>query len=66
MVRSLLAWLFPWRTVRDSGAWLYQEHSRTGERRALRIEGAGYSPVDWLWINRASGPTTPPPMTRPK
>lgn len=52
MLRSLLAWLFPWRTIRNTGAWLYQEHARTGARRALPIIGSGYQPLDMRWLRR--------------
>lgn len=62
----LLAWLFPWRTIRDNGVWLYQEHARTGARRALRVQGSCWSPLDVLWLERRTGPTTPPPMTKPR
>ena len=66
MLRSLLVWLFPWRTVRNTGSWLYEEHARTGARRAFRIDGSGWSPLDVLWLERRAGPTTPPPRTRPR
>lgn len=46
-----LRWIFPWRTVRDNGVWLYQEQSRTGERRAIHRHGAGYQPVNSVWLN---------------
>lgn len=49
---------FRWRTVRDSGAWLYQENTATGRRRAVRIVGAGYQPVDRDWLHGGQGKGT--------
>lgn len=37
---------FSWRTVKNSGAWLYQENLTSGARRAIRIRGAGRQPID--------------------
>lgn len=51
-VTLLPRWLreaFRWRTVRNTGAWLYQENTATGRRRAIR--GSGYQPLDRQWLD---------------
>lgn len=45
----LLRSQFAWRDMFVAGAWLYQENSITGERRA-RLWCTGYSPVDKTWL----------------
>lgn len=65
----MLRWLrtiFGWRLVRDSGAWVYEENVITGERRATRIAGSGWQPIDAAWLHPARFPpiTTKPPMPR--
>ena len=44
-LRSLIAW----RTVHDSGVWLYQENAVTGARRALRFS-PGHQPRRDQWL----------------
>ena len=39
-----------WRTVWQTRAWLYQEHSRSGARRALPLIQGGYQPIDLQWL----------------
>ena len=41
---------FAWRTVRDSGVWLYEENTVTGARRVSRI-GGGHQPQDLTWLS---------------
>lgn len=42
--------LFAWREVFRTGAHVYYENSRTGERMSV-WRGHGYSPVDQEWLN---------------
>jgi hypothetical protein len=44
--------LFAWRTVRDSGVYLYQENAVTGARRAMRYNVGGAQPLDHDWLDR--------------
>jgi hypothetical protein len=39
-----------WRSIRCNGVWSYQQNRRTGARRAIRMAGAGYQPVDAAWL----------------
>ena len=47
---SWIAHLFPWRTVRVTDDWRYQEHCRTGQRRAVarRRNFRAFPDFDWL------------------
>ncbi len=47
--------LFAWRTVRDSGVYLYQENAITGARRTVQYSG-GYQPKDFAWLTRVPDP----------
>ena len=40
--------IFPWRTVKVTEHWIYQEH-RDGRRRALSTGAPGYVPQS-LWV----------------
>jgi hypothetical protein len=42
--------VFAWREVNNTGAWSYLENKLTGERRAVRIDGAGHQPLDSDWL----------------
>jgi hypothetical protein len=46
--------LFAWRTVRDSGVWLYKENTITGRRKAFRYVQA-YQPLDFDWLEAGTG-----------
>lgn len=52
-----------WRTVRRTGAWHYQEHSRSGARRVLPLIQGGYQPIDLRWL--AGGDWSVPPDRGP-
>ena len=52
-----------WQTVRQTGAWHYQEHSRSGARRALPLIQGGYQPIDLQWL--AGGDWSVPPDRGP-
>lgn len=45
-----LASTFAWRHVQTKGVWRYEENSVTGERRALRDQPWGHSPLDEAWL----------------
>ena len=45
--------LFPWREVRNTGGWRYEENVRTGQRRAIRIRR--WQPLDVAWLNEGAG-----------
>jgi hypothetical protein len=63
LLGNLGAALFPWRHVRTVGAWRYEEHGRTGARRAVSVIPGGYSPRDEHWL--AGGVWRPPISCRP-
>lgn len=50
-----------WRKDHCAGAFRYDENTRSGARRAVRIHG-GWSPVDTAWLQ----PSVPPPVRPPK
>lgn len=50
----LIRSLFAWRTIRDQGVWLYEENAVTGARRATRIRGDVWSPINWDWLEAGS------------
>jgi hypothetical protein len=60
--------LFAWRTIRDTGIWIYQENVVTGERRALRHVGVAkcYQPVAHHWLQGRDWdqPRPSPPPSR--
>lgn len=42
---------FRWKTVRDTGVFLYQENAVTGRRRVRRYRPDGYQPVNQRWLD---------------
>ncbi|MFN7340224.1 MAG: hypothetical protein ACK5VI_03980 [Opitutia bacterium] len=53
MIRWLRS-IFAWETRRDTGVWLYQENTVTGERRITRISRCGYQPCDFGWLRQGN------------
>ena len=52
---------FAWKTVRDTGVWIYQENSRTHNRRAIHLRNSGHQPCDWDWLQKKiPNPLLPP------
>ena len=54
MVRWLKS-LFAWRYDHDTGVWLYQVNTVTGQRAARRINLGGHQPLDWGWPDQGKG-----------
>lgn len=54
---------FAWKQVRDSGVYVYEENTITGERRAIPYSLA-YQPLDREWLANRPGPTGPKPLPR--
>lgn len=54
---------FAWKQVRDSGVYVYEENTITGQRRALPYSLA-YQPLDREWLRNPVGPTGPKPLPR--
>jgi len=52
-IEALRNRLLPWRTVRETGIWRYQQHARTNARRAHRMSPHGHQPLDERWLNGA-------------
>ncbi len=44
-----------WRTVKVRPGWMYQQNKVTGQRRAIVMYNAGYSPLDTDWVFGHSG-----------
>lgn len=45
-MRSLLAW----RVVDDTGVWIYEQNSITGNRRIVRRSYSVHQPVNRAWL----------------
>lgn len=57
VAQARMWWPFGWRTVRDTGITVYQEHP-SGRRRVRQRHG-GYQPIDRRWLD--GGDWTPSP-----
>lgn len=53
--------IFAWRTVADTGVWLYEQNDITGARRVCRV-GGGHQPQAMGWVERR---TDDPPGSLP-
>ena len=56
-MRAIWDWLrapFCWAERRDSGVWIYEENTVTGERRAIWRPGC-YQPLHHAWLRAGNG-----------
>ncbi|MCA0944509.1 hypothetical protein LCM08_06270 [Salipiger pacificus] len=68
MIARAVAWLRSrgrWKTVWSSGKFDYQQHTRTGKRRAIVSNPGGWQPLatDWIMGRTDELPKRPKPPT---